>query len=43
MVCKSACLAIIDEIFSHFGFKVEPSLEAMMASTGYCQFRIEKK
>jgi hypothetical protein len=43
MVCKSGCLAIIDEIFSHFGFKVEPSLEATMASAGYCQFRIEKK
>jgi hypothetical protein len=43
MVCKSACLSMIDKIFSHFGFKVEPSLEAIMASAGYCQFRIEKK
>lgn len=43
MVCKLACLSMIDEIFSHFGFKVEPSLEAIMASAGYCQFRIEKK
>jgi hypothetical protein len=34
---------MIDEIFSHFGCKVESSLEANMASAGYCQFRIEKK
>ena len=43
MVCKSACLAIIDEIFSYFGFKVEPSLEANMEGAGYCLFKIEKK
>ena len=43
MVCKSACLAIINEIFSHFRCRIESSLEANMASAGYCQFKIEKK
>jgi len=43
MVCKSACLAIIDEVFSHFGCMVESSLEANMATAGYCQFKIGKK
>jgi hypothetical protein len=43
MVCKSACLAMIDEIFSHFGFDIKSSLEVSMADAGNCQFRIEKK
>src|SRR4030042_911595 len=43
MVCKSACLAMIDEIFSHFGFGIKSSLEVSMAEAGYCQFRIENK
>jgi len=43
MVCKSACLAMIDEIFSHFGFDIKSSLEESMADAGNCQFRIEKK
>lgn len=43
MVCKSVCLAMIDEIFSHFGFEVEFLLEVSMASAGNCQFRIENK
>jgi len=43
MVCKSACFAIIDEIFSHFGFDIECSLEASMARDRKCQFKIEKR
>ena len=43
MVCKSACFAIIEEIFSHFGFDIESSLEASMAGDGKCQFKIERK
>jgi len=43
IVCKSACFAMIDEIFSHFGFDIKSSLEVSMADAGNCQFRIEKK
>jgi len=43
MICKSACFGMLDEIFLHFGFDVELSLETSMAETGSCQFRIEKK
>ena len=43
MICKSACFEMLDEIFSHFGFDIESSLETSMANAGSCQFRIEKK
>jgi len=43
MVCKHSCFAIIGEIFSYFGFKVDTLLEANMASNGKCQFKIEKR
>jgi hypothetical protein len=43
MVCKSACFAILNETFSHFGLDIEFSLETGMADAGSCQFRIEKK
>ncbi len=43
MVCKPACLAMIDEIFSRFGFDIKSLLEVSMADAGNCQFRIEKK
>jgi hypothetical protein len=43
MACKSACFAMLNEIFSHFGLPVESSLETSMADAGSCQFRIEKK
>jgi hypothetical protein len=43
MVCKSACFAMLNEIFSHFGFDVESLLETSMADAGSCQFRIQKK
>jgi hypothetical protein len=34
---------MIHEIFSHFGFDIESSLEQSMASVGNCQFLAEKK
>jgi hypothetical protein len=43
MVCQSACFAMLDEIFLHFGFDIQSSLETSMANAGSCQFRIEKK
>lgn len=43
MPCKSACFAMINEIFSHFGFYIKSSLEASMASAGNCQFSVEKR
>ena len=43
MACKEACFAIIEEVFSYFGFNVNTSLETIMASNGECQFKIEKK
>ena len=43
MLCQSACFAMLNEIFLHFGFDIESSLETSMANAGSCQFRIEKK
>ena len=42
MTCKSTCLAIIDEIFSYFGLKINFSQESSMSNDGNCQFKIEK-
>lgn len=43
MVCQSACFAMLNEIFLHFGLDIESSLETSMANAGSCQFRIKKK
>jgi len=42
MACKEACFAIIEEVFSYFGFNVGISHKATIASDGKCQFKIEK-
>jgi hypothetical protein len=43
MVCQSACFAMLNEIFLHFGLDTESTLETSMANAGSCQFRTEKK
>jgi hypothetical protein len=42
MVCKQACIAIVDETFTRFGFNVKVELEANMAGDGRCQFKVER-
>jgi len=43
MTCKKLCLTIIDEVFSHFGFAVETSMETNMADDGSCEFIVKRK
>ncbi len=43
MLCKWACFSLIDNIFSYSGFQTDYSLEMSMESSGYCQFRVEKR
>lgn len=42
MVCKQACMALIYETFTRFGFNVKVELETNMASDGRCQFKVER-
>ena len=42
MVCKQACMALIYETFTRFGFNVKVELAANMANNDRCQFKIER-
>lgn len=41
MACKSACIALLEEVFSYFDLDFQTTMECNMADDGKCLFRVE--